>query len=111
MEKKIKRTKEELIQDNAQLCSNVAELETRDERRRKDFAQAFNWHEERNPYGGHDSRREPRVPSWAEIFIELGKILAARTFMDFEGNISELEVKLERLEKEVKKEKNHENFL
>jgi hypothetical protein len=35
--------------------------------------------------------------SWPEIYFEIGKLTSARTFYDFEGNISELEVATEKM--------------
>ena len=39
--------------------------------------------------------------TWVEIFVELGKLLSARNFMDFDGNISEIEGKLKDLENKI----------
>jgi hypothetical protein len=71
-----------------------------DEKIRKEFAKAFNWYSKRGPYDNYDDTK-PRLPSWEEIFVELGKILATRDFRDIEGNVSELEYKLQGVEKRL----------
>ena len=88
----MKQTKEELIVELAKVRQSHEVWVIGDERKRKEFAKAFNW------YG------ELRLPSWEEIFVQTGKLLAAKNFYDFEGNLSELECKLENLEQKIKKE-------
>ena len=98
-----KETREELIVALAKIRDSHANWVSADERRRCEFAKSFNWLKEPNsPYRTTD--REVISPSWEQIFVEVGRLLAARNFMDYEGNISELECKLENLEEKIKKE-------
>lgn len=92
-----------LIEENIRLKRNNEVLDRRDEDARKEFAKAFGWVKGSSPYRlmGEPGKENP---TWAEIYVELGKILAARNFMDFEGNLSELEYKLEDLEKKIRSE-------
>ena len=89
----MKKTKEELIKELALSEAKVVRLSGIDEDRRREFAKAFSWRGEPGVfnYGG---RGEPILPSWEEIWIELGRLLAAKNFLDFEGNISTLEMKV-----------------
>ena len=96
----MKQSKESLIIELTKIKESHAGWVNGDETRRKEFAKAFSWYEQ-NQYGGS---RTLRLPTWSEIFVELGKTLAARNFMDFEGNISELEFKLNDLENKIRKE-------
>ena len=94
------KTKQELIEEIAGVKIKNDSYQNKDERLRKEFAKAFSWYTQR-PYGGD---REVQLPSWEQIFVNLGTLLAAKNFMDFEGNLSELEVKLENLEQKIRKE-------
>ena len=97
-----KTTTEELIRENEKLIIAKQAGQNKDERIRKEFAKAFAWNKQKELYsGGMD---EPATPTWEQIFIEVGKLLAARTFYDLEGNVSELECKLEDLENKIRKE-------
>ena len=94
-------TKEELIKENARLGQTNKEWLEADTQRRLEFAKAFHWLKKR---GAYDYTDEYRTPTWTEVFVEIGKLLAARTFYDLEGNVSELECKLEDLEKKIRSE-------
>lgn len=98
-------TKDQLIAENAQLKAEVerlartsaADFETassRDQDVRKELSKALGAPAKSDRYG----EREMLTYSWFEIFREVGKLLAARTFYDIEGNVSELEVKVKQLE-------------
>ena len=96
----MKTTKTQLIELNARLLKKAEDLAGRDERMRKEFSKVFAWYDKTYGY----SSTTPRLPSWEEVFTEVGKLLAARSFYDFEGNISELQCKLETLEKNIRSE-------
>ena len=98
--KERKQTREELVVELEKIRDSHASWVAGDEKRRKEFAKAFSWYIQR-PYGGE---KEVSLPTWEQIFVNLGTLLAARNFMDYEGNISELECKLEDLEKKIRKE-------
>ena len=99
MNKPKQKTKEEIIRHDSVLERTIGDLHVADELRRKEFARAFGWFE--TPY---NFTTKPSDPTWTQIFVELGKLLAARNFMDIEGNLSELECKLEDLEKNIRSE-------
>lgn len=91
----IKPTISELLEKNATLDHDNGILRTKDDLIRREFAKAFSLYQEKSPY---DHSRELRLPTWEEIFVEIGKLLAARTFYDLEGNVSELEHRITQLE-------------
>lgn len=52
-------------------------VDKREEEIRKEFAKAFGWYELKQSYGySLNSEKEYKIPTWPEIFIKLGKILA-----------------------------------
>ena len=98
MEKKekVRRfTREELAIQLAKSRDTCATWVSGDEARRKEFAKAFAWFKEKNPFDNYSNRGDTTTPTWEQIFVKIGNLLAARNFMDFEGNISELEVAVE----------------
>ncbi len=86
-----KVTKEELVAKCERLELLNEKMAATDSVRRKEFGKAFHF-------------RDALVPSWEEIFVEVGKLLATRDFRDFEGNISGIECHLEDLERRIKSE-------
>lgn len=104
----MKETKEQLIEKVAKLEVKIQVYKDNDERQRKEFAKAFSWHKQKDYYGGSsysNREQEPILPTWEQIWVNLGTLLAARNFMDFEGNLSELEVKVEGIERNIKSPK------
>lgn len=98
----MKKSKTELVSEVAVLESKMQTLRDKDERLRIEFSKAFSWKEPQDMYSVRS--HEPRTPTWEEVFVEVGKLLAARTFYDLEGNVSELECKIEDLEKRIRSE-------
>ena len=98
--KEKQQTREQLVIELAKIRESHAGWVSADERKRKEFAKAFRWYIQR-PYGGE---KEVSLPTWEQIFVNLGTLLAARTFLDCDGNISELEVRIDNLENEIRKE-------
>ena len=98
----MRKTHEELIAEIARLEQSNKEWADAGERRRKEFAKAFSWRKPQEMYSPRDN--EPATPTWEQIFVEIGKLLAARTFYDLEGNVSELEYAIKNLEEKIKKE-------
>ena len=84
-------TKEELQQENIKKDLKIKEYKEQDEGARKEFAKAFGWGKREKTMYDLEKEWEWDNPSWAQIFIEIGKLQAARTFYDLEGNVSELE--------------------
>mgnify|MGYP001604636301 CR=1 FL=1 len=99
------KTKEQLIEEVANLTHDNERFILQDQIHRKEFAKAFSWHKKQKSYlGTYNEPPEPILPSWEQIWVNLGTLLAARNFMDYKGNISELECKLENLENKISKE-------
>ena len=94
-------TKEELIAENATLRKQNEHYITQDKAIRDEFAKAFNWYK---PHGGYRDERLPATPTWEKVFVQLGSLLAARNFMDFEGNISELECAVDAIRVSLKEQ-------
>ena len=100
-------TKEELQKENAILKERLAEAQKTEEDMRHTFTTILKGPVSDGPYPGLRERREDL--SWMEICTEIGKLLAARTFYDLEGNVSEIETTLERIPELIKKIIKHEN--
>ena len=83
-------TKEQLQVELGKIRQSHGDWVASDERRRKEFAKAFNWR--RDVYGSMENT--PSVPSWEQIFVEVGRLLENKNFMDYENTISELQAKL-----------------
>ena len=98
----MKITKEELIEKNAELKHDNERLTLQDQLIRREFAKAFSWYKPKRQY---DTEQELSLPSWEQIFVHVGTLLAARTFLDYDGNVSELETAVMRIENEMR-EKN-----
>lgn len=95
----MKQTKEQLIAEVSKLRQSHEGWVAGDERKRKEFAKAFNWYKIKRNFGFDE--REIKTPSWAEIFVELGKVLAARNFMDCTGDIESIRNGLKDLENKI----------
>jgi len=96
----MKKTKENLIIELTKIGQSHEEGVTNDLRIRKEFARAFRWNKPKRQFDYGDA--ELYEPTWIEIFVKLGKLLAAKNFMDFEVDISELECKIQDLENKIK---------
>ena len=101
-----KITKENLVEQVAILKYENERFILQDQSIRKEFALVFKWFKEKESYGYSSKGTELDISSWERIFVEVGKLLAARNFYDFEGNVSELEVKFDDLEKQLLKNVN-----
>jgi len=88
-----------MIEEVAELKHDNERLTLQDQLTRKEFAKAFSWYKQRKQYDYGEP--EHILPSWESIFVEIGRLKAARDFIDFEGNISELEYAVEDLKKRV----------
>ena len=103
--KEKQKTRDELLVEVADLKHSNEQYILNDQLRRKEFAKAFRWHKEPRPYsGGYNEPAEPILPSWEQVWVNLGTLLAARSFLDFEGNVSELEMSLKELRDQIRKE-------
>lgn len=102
----MKQSREQLEKENTTLRVDNQRLGEQDKLLRADFAKILNWYDIYEDKWTHKQDRALKNPSWAEIFAELGRLQSARTFYDLEGNVSELECKLEDLEKRLLKNVN-----
>jgi len=93
-------TKEELLTEGGKALAKLEAVSAKDKEIRQEFAKAFNWFKKQGPY---DNERELLNPSWNQIFIEIGKLQAAKTFYNLEGNVSELEHKVEEINRTLLK--------
>lgn len=73
-------TREELVVALAKLRDSHAEWVAGDERRRKEFAQAFSWFKKRGQYDYSD---ELKTPTWPEIYVQLGRLLAGQKSLEY----------------------------
>lgn len=97
----MQQTKEQLLIELTRIRQSHEDWVSGDLSRRKEFSRAFGWNKPKKQY---DCTIELYEPTWVEVFIEIGKLLSARNFMDFEGNLSELEVQVENLERNIRSE-------
>lgn len=74
------KTKEELIKENVELSVKVAYLKENEDKIKEEFAKAFNWTESEPDFYGR--RFKLKTPSWNEIFIQIGRLLAKNDFIE-----------------------------
>lgn len=98
-----KITKEELIEKVAELEHDNSRMLTQDQLIRREFAKAFGWKERQNVY---EFGEKVILPSWEQIFVEVGKLLNGRDWRVFEGNISELEFAVEEIKRKINEPNN-----
>lgn len=99
-------TKEELQKENAELTSHLEVRKDQDKAIRQEFARAFHWYE---PNLGTFGSEEKKLisPSWAKIWIEIGKLLERQKRLNYVEDIEQyrLEQKSNRNEIEEIKRK------
>ena len=101
----MKQTKKQLIEELITVKHDYENLLLKDQLNRKEFAKAFCWHKQPKPYSGaYNEPPEPILPSWEQIWVNLGTLLTAQNFMEFEGDISELKIRLQNFEEKITKE-------
>jgi len=105
------KTKEQLIKELGEITSKNEHLKNNDQYIREEFAKAFRWGSPRKS-GMYEFGRNSveewdwKTPNWEQIFVEIGKLKSLMDYRDFDGNVSELECKLEDLEKRLLKNVN-----
>ncbi len=92
-------TKEELERTNEQLVADYNRLNDKDNSRRKEFAKAFSWFKPRGPYA---AEQEIATPSWEQIFVEIGKLLAVTNTWKLEQTVEGIQSHLINLEENSK---------
>lgn len=81
------KTREQILIELAEGNQLITKARENDERRRKEFAKAFNWYKK----GRYDSESEPTIPSWEEIFVQVGKLLREKDNLDIIAKMQELQ--------------------
>lgn len=94
-------TKTDLEKENSELRITHNNLFEQDVRIRKEFAKALQL---TKPSYGYSSETEYRLPSWNEVFTELGRLLANQQQSYLEDEIKVIKRELHRLN-EVEKVK------
>jgi hypothetical protein len=94
-------TKEQQQYKIGELETTLTGLENRSKAVRKEFAKAFGWEKKRD----YSYDTEYRCPTWAEIFIELGKLLAKQKRLDYVSDVENLNLRVQ--ESEGKEEDLH----
>lgn len=92
-----------------ELIAKIAKLEkanehyvAQDKRLREEFAKSFRWGQPKSRnFGDYNfSNKEEwdwRIPTWEQVFVEIGKLKSLLDYRDFEGNLSEHEVAIEQM--------------
>lgn len=93
------RTREQLLLENNTLKVELDSVNLREENVKKEFAKAFGWKKYSRSlgYSREDGEGEPTVPSWSQVFVELGKLLSMKDFRDLENNVTKLEETLNKI--------------
>jgi len=93
-------TKEELLKQNALLAKEIEEYGEANKRRRREFAKSFGWFEKSRVYN-FGEEGEARLPSWEEIFVEIGKLLAVDKSSQRDEIMNDIGNKLMELENKI----------
>lgn len=96
--------KEELQIKIGKLEEKNKNLLERDEFMRKEISEALDSFELYQEIGYSRKDKAVKTLSWFQIMKEIGKLKAALTFYDLDGNISELEYRLDKLESGIRGE-------
>lgn len=96
-------TKEELQNKVAVLEEDNRRMGEQEQKLREDISKVLGSYTYNNDPYSHRKEKKLVVYSWAQIFAELGKLLAARTFYDLEGNVSECEFAIKQINESLEK--------
>ena len=112
--KEKQQTRDELFAEVTILRKANIEWMEADKRTRTEFAKAFRWGMPKKQDYGYSIARNVeewdwKMPTWEQIFVEIGKLKSLMDYRDFDGNISEIETKLEQLARPKEKCKVHFN--
>lgn len=99
----MKQKKEDLLIELAKISQSHEELVSGDERKRKEFAKAFDWKKFSNY--SYSTSTDYVIPSWEEIFVEVGKLLARKDVYDYENRFRGIESIVQRIQDEMDAEK------
>jgi len=93
----MKQTKEQLLKIITIIELKLERVTLKDTIRLREFSKAFDWYKPRGQFNSY-GEKEPITPSWEQIFVKTGKLLAAErrhNFTSLEGRVFELETKLQ----------------
>lgn len=82
------KKKAQLVEDIIRLNQSNEFYEKSDKDKRIEFAKAFDWFKNYNTYGGQEA--VPKEPTWPEIYVQIGKLLAAKTFLHYEKDVVQI---------------------
>ena len=88
---KTEQTKKTLLIANTKLEKEIAELQELSVYKRKEFARAFGWNKQGQTY--YDGEFNPRLPSWEEIFVEIGRLLSAQKNLQYISDVENLKLR------------------
>lgn len=99
-------TKEELLRQIEGVKIKKEALEKQEEHTRKRLSEMLDSPFKKDYYSND---KERIVYSWEKIYFELGKLKAALTFYDLEGNVNELECAIADIKADIKNSLNQTN--
>lgn len=99
----MKITKEELIKKVAVLESENKALNDFQTKQLKEMAKAFGWRKSGGIYTNSYNEIEPLTPTWGEVFIQIGKLLASQKAIDSMEYINAVDYRLGDVEAKIKK--------
>ena len=88
--------KEELQNRIGKLELQLDRMIDEDKRIRKEFAKAFSWGEDIVSYYGNEKKYI--IPTWEQIFVKVGKLLANQKYLDYITDIENLKLRIKELE-------------
>lgn len=98
------KTREELVAEIAKLEKMNEHYSTQDKRLREEFAKSFRWGSPKQTYGYSGKEEwDWKIPTWEQVFVEIGKLKSLMDYRDFEGNMSEHEVAIEQMKQNWEK--------
>jgi len=110
------KTRDELLSEAVQMAEDVKKYQLlagevedkyiqKDLDLRKEFAKAFGWTTQKHPFYSRsigDFREENKVPTWPEIFVEVGGLLLDRDFRRLKDQNMILSNRNEELENKIR---------
>lgn len=94
----MKQTKEQLLIELEIVKKNNSEWKEFSNNIRKEFARAFSWNT------GFGFGNTPTIPSWEEIFVEIGRLLAIRDYQNLKDMLKSREDELFYIKQKIEKE-------
>ena len=85
------KSKEQLQKEVVEKEMTIIESITGDENRRREFARVFGYFEGSDSFGFRSSERKPSLITWAQIFVELGKLISIKELKNYEDIIKNLD--------------------